>query len=123
MGVCDVDPDRASAFAERFGGRPYTDVAAMLTGTGAEAVVIGTPHPLHAAPAILSAEAGVHVLVEKPMAASLADCDAMLDAARRCGVKLGVISQRRWYEPVVRMRAAIEAGRDRPAGARHVRHV
>ena len=116
VGVCDVDADRASAFAARFGGRPYTDVAAMLGGSGARAVVIGTPHPLHAGPAILAAEAGVHVLVEKPMATSLADCDAMLDAARRHAVKLGVISQRRWYEPVMRMRAVIDAGQlGRPA--------
>jgi predicted dehydrogenase len=116
VGVCDVDVDRASAFAARFGGRAYTDVAAMLEGSGAQAIVIGTPHPLHAAPTILAAEAGVHVLVEKPMAANLADCDAMLAATRRHGVKLGVISQRRWYEPVARMRAAIDAGQlGRPA--------
>ncbi len=53
----------------------------------------------------------MHVLVEKPLAASLADCDAMLAAARSSGVKLGVISQRRWYEPVLRMKAAIDAGK------------
>ena len=110
VGVCDVDADRASAFAARHGGRPYTDVAAMLERSGAQAIVIGTPHPLHAAPTIQAAEVGVHVLVEKPMAASLADCDAMLAAARRHSIKLGVISQRRWYEPVVRMRGAIDAG-------------
>ena len=54
----------------------------MLARSDVEALLIGTPHPLHAGPAILAAEAGVHVLVEKPMAASLADCDAMLAAAR-----------------------------------------
>jgi UDP-N-acetyl-2-amino-2-deoxyglucuronate dehydrogenase len=111
VGVCDVDAGRASAFAARYGGRPFTDVAAMLAESSAHAILIATPHPLHARPAILAAEAGAHVLVEKPMAATLADCDAMLDAARRNGVKLGVISQRRWYEPVVRMKAAIDAGK------------
>jgi UDP-N-acetyl-2-amino-2-deoxyglucuronate dehydrogenase len=111
VGVCDVDAARASAFAAQFGGRPYSDVGEMLGGSGAQAVVIGTPHPLHAGPAILAAQAGVHVLVEKPMAASLADCDAMLDMARRHAVRLGVISQRRWYEPVLRMKAAIDADR------------
>src|SRR5438874_13101566 len=110
VGVCDVDEARAVAFAARYGGRPYTDVATMLGDCGLGAIVIGTPHPLHAEPAIRAAEAGVHILVEKPMAASLADCDAMLAAARRHRVKLGVISQRRWYEPVLRMRAAIDAG-------------
>jgi predicted dehydrogenase len=58
----------------------------------------------------------VHALVEKPIAASLADCDAMLAASRRAGTRLGVISQRRWYEPVLRMKAAIDAGKvGRPA--------
>ena len=60
---------------------------------------------------IQAAEAGVHALVEKPLAASLADCDAMLAAARKAGTKLGVISQRRFYEPVQRMKAAIDAGK------------
>ena len=64
-----------------------------------------------AAEQIRAAEAGVHVLVEKPLAATLADCDAMLAAARKSGVTLGVISQRRFYGPVQRMKAAIDAGK------------
>ena len=111
VAVCDSDPARAAAFAERYGARPFTDAGTMLRDAGVEAVVIGTPHPLHAAPAIAAAAAGAHVLVEKPLAASLADCDAMLAAARRAGVRLGVISQRRFYEPVRRMKAAIDAGK------------
>lgn len=111
VGVCDVDGARAAAFAAQYGGRPFTDVATMLRECGVQSLCIGTPHPLHAEPAIQAAEAGVHVLVEKPLAAGLEDCDAMLAAARRHGVKLGVISQRRWYEPVIRMKAAIDAGK------------
>jgi UDP-N-acetyl-2-amino-2-deoxyglucuronate dehydrogenase len=111
VGVCDVDGARASAFSAQYGGRPFSDVPTMLRESGAQAICIGTPHPLHAEPAIQAAEAGVHVLVEKPLAASLEDCDAMIAAARRHGVKLGVISQRRWYEPVLRMKAAIDAGK------------
>jgi predicted dehydrogenase len=113
---CDASAERAHAFAARYGGRAYTDVRAMLSETRPEAVLIATPHPLHAAPTILAAAAGAHVLIEKPMAASLADCDAMLAAARKTGVRLGVISQRRLYEPVQRMKAAIDAGKiGRPA--------
>ena len=114
--VCDVNAERARAFADLYGTVGYTDVDAMLGEGEVEAVIIGTPHPLHAAPAIRAAEAGVHVLVEKPLAATLADCDAMLAAASRAGVLLGVISQRRLYEPVRRMKAAIDAGKiGRPA--------
>jgi predicted dehydrogenase len=111
VAVCDAQAERAEAFAAKYGGRPFADATTMLREGGAEAVLIGTPHPLHAAATIQAAEAGVHVLVEKPMAATLADCDAMLSATRTAGVRLGVISQRRWYEPVARMKAAIDAGK------------
>jgi UDP-N-acetyl-2-amino-2-deoxyglucuronate dehydrogenase len=111
VAVCDASLDRAEAFAARFGGRAFADVETMLAKSGAEVVSICTPHPGHAEPAILAARAGVHVIVEKPMAASLADCDAMLAAARAGGIKLGVISQRRWFEPVRRVKDAIDAGK------------
>jgi predicted dehydrogenase len=114
--VCDVSAERVKVFADRYGTRGYTDVDALLAEGKVEAVLIGTPHPLHAAPAVQAANAGVHVLVEKPMAATLADCDAMLAAANRAGVLLGVISQRRFFEPVQRMKEAIDAGKiGRPA--------
>ena len=109
--VCDVDLARAQAFAERYRVAAFDDVGEMVARARVQVVVVCTPHPLHAAPAIQAAEAGAHVLVEKPMAASLKDCDAMLAAADKAGVKLGVISQRRLYEPVQRVRAAIDAGK------------
>jgi len=109
--VCDVDLERASALAAQYDIAAYEDVATMLDLSNLQALCIATPHPLHAGPALLAVEAGVHVLVEKPLAASLADCDSMLEAAQRYQIKLGVISQRRWYEPVKRMKAAIEAGK------------
>jgi len=111
VAVCDVDLERASALAAQYDLAAYNDVGMMLDLSKAQALCIATPHPLHARPAILAAKAGAHVLVEKPLAASLADCDAMLETAERYRIKLGVISQRRWYEPVRRMKAAIDAGK------------
>jgi predicted dehydrogenase len=111
VALSDAAPERAEAFAARYGGRPFADVATLLRDGGVEAVIVGTPHPLHAGPAILAADAGVHVLVEKPLAAGLADCDAMISAANRSGVTLSVVSQRRFYEPVRRMKDAIDAGK------------
>ena len=111
VAACDSDGGRASAFATRYGVRSFSDLGVLLAESGAEALVVATPHPLHAGAAIRAAEAGVHVLVEKPMAASLEDCDAMLAAARKAGVTLGVVSQRRFCEPVLRMKAAIDAGK------------
>src|SRR5438132_7121109 len=100
VAVCDADVDRAKKFAVQYGGRAFADVSEMLSDAGPQAVFICTPHPLHAEPAVLAAQAGAHVMIEKPMAANLADCDAMLAAAKKAGVKLAVMSQRRFYESV-----------------------
>jgi UDP-N-acetyl-2-amino-2-deoxyglucuronate dehydrogenase len=111
VAVHDVSADRAGTFGAQYGARPFTDMPAMFREAAVEVLLVCTPHPLHAEPTIRAAEAGVHVLVEKPMAASLADCDAMLAATRKANVRLGVISQRRFIEPVRRMKAAIDAGK------------
>jgi len=111
VAACDVDLQRALSIATCHGVRPYDDVTRMLQENDVQALLVATPHPVHVEPALCAATAGVHVLVEKPLAASLNDCDAMLEAAKRHGTKLGVISQRRWYEPVRRMKAAIDAGK------------
>jgi UDP-N-acetyl-2-amino-2-deoxyglucuronate dehydrogenase len=111
VAVCDQDPHRAADFAQRYGVAGYSDVDVMLRQAGVQAVLVCTPHPLHAEPVIAAARAGAHALVEKPLAANLDDCDAMLAAARQHGTRLGVISQRRLYEPVRRMKSAIDAGK------------
>lgn len=111
VGFCDPAEERASAMAERYGGRAFADLGRMLRAVEPQAVVVCNPHPRHAAAAIVAARAGAHVLVEKPMAATLADCDRMIAAAREAGVQLGVVSQRRYYQPVQRMKAAIDAGK------------
>jgi UDP-N-acetyl-2-amino-2-deoxyglucuronate dehydrogenase len=111
VAVCDRDLKRAAAFAASYGTRPYTEADRMIRDSGVQAVMVCTPHPLHAEAVIQAAEAGAHALVEKPLAASLADCDAMLAAARKAGTRLGVVSQRRFYEPVRRMKKAIDDGK------------
>jgi UDP-N-acetyl-2-amino-2-deoxyglucuronate dehydrogenase len=111
VAVCDPVFERAASLAQRYGVRAFGEVGQLLRDTRPQAVLIATPHPQHAAVAITAADAGAHVLVEKPLAANLRDCDAMLDAARRGGVQLSVISQRRWYPPVRRLQAAIAAGK------------
>lgn len=111
VAVCGRNPERAQAFAQQYGIAAFTSVAEMIEQAGVQAVVICTPHPNHAGPAVEAARMGAHVLVEKPLASTLADCDAMIAAAEQSGVKLGVISQRRFYEPVQRIRQAIDAGK------------
>src|SRR5207253_10089587 len=111
VAASDISAERAEAFSTTHRAKPFTDLGLMLRDARPEAVIIGTPHPLHAAAAIQAAEAGVHVLVEKPLAASRADCDMILSAAKRAGITLGVISQRRFFEPVQRMKRAIDEGK------------
>ena len=55
VAACDADRGRAEAFAGRYGVRPFTDLGTMLRDAGVEAVIIGTPHPLHAEPAVRAA--------------------------------------------------------------------
>ncbi len=109
--VCGRDPEKARLFAARYGVRAYTDIGEMARDAGIEAVVVCTPHPAHAEGAVQAARAGLHVLVEKPLATTLADCDAILSAARESRVVLGTVSQRRFYPSVRRVKAAIEAGK------------
>jgi predicted dehydrogenase len=111
VAVCGRDPAKTKNFADHYNLAPYTDLSRMLDGEQIDALVVTTPHPQHAPDALVALERGVHTLVEKPMAITLADCDRMLEAAARHNAKLGVISQRRLYEPVQRVRAAIDAGK------------
>jgi UDP-N-acetyl-2-amino-2-deoxyglucuronate dehydrogenase len=111
VAVCSRTPEKGKAFAEQYHVAAFTDVREMLAKTKAEAVLICTPHPEHAAPTIAAAEAGAHALVEKPLASSLADCDAMLAAARAHKTILSTVCQRRFYPPAQRIRRAIDDGK------------
>jgi len=110
VGVCDSDPGRAQTLAQRHHTRAFTDLGALLAETRPQLVCVATPHPMHAQAAVAAAQAGAAVLVEKPLAVTLDDCDRMINAAKISGVTLSVVSQRRWYEPVRRMKAAIGSG-------------
>jgi predicted dehydrogenase len=110
-GICSRTVERAREFASEYGTSGYDDVSRMVANESLDLVVICTPHPNHLIPARDALEAGAHVLVEKPLASTLQDCDAMLDISRKTGRHLGVISQRRWYPPVVRVKEAIDQGK------------
>jgi UDP-N-acetyl-2-amino-2-deoxyglucuronate dehydrogenase len=109
--VLDVDPVRAAALAARYEATPAATIEEVLGDPAVDILSICTPHPTHAELAIAGARAGRHILVEKPMALSVQDCDRMIEAADRAGVCLGVVSQRRFYPPVQRMRRALDEHR------------
>ena len=111
VAVCDQDDKRVADFATQYGVQPYTNYEAMLEETRASMVSVCTPHPVHAESIVAAAGKGVHVLTEKPLAPDLQGCDRSILACRQNAVRLGVISQRRFYQPVVRMRQAIDQGK------------
>jgi UDP-N-acetyl-2-amino-2-deoxyglucuronate dehydrogenase len=111
VAVYDADRGRAEAFAGRYAVRAYSDLAQLLAAPDIQMASICTPHPTHPDLAVACARAGVHCLVEKPMAVDLKGCDQAIAAATAAGIKLGVVSQRRFYEPVQRVKRAIEAGK------------
>jgi predicted dehydrogenase len=111
VAVCSRSPAKAADFARQYGVAAYTDLDTMLAQANVQMLAILTPHPLHAAQIERAAAHGAHVLVEKPLASDLADCDRAIAACNRAGVKLGVVSQRRFYQPVARVRQAISAGK------------
>jgi predicted dehydrogenase len=111
VAVYHPDAEKARAFAKGYGVWAYSDLDEMLADSNIQMVSICTPHVSHPQLAVTCARAGVHVLVEKPMAVDLKGCDQMIAAADEAGIKLGVVSQRRFYEPALRVKQAIEAGR------------
>jgi len=110
VAMCGRDAGKARVFADQYGVKPFTSVEEMV-GSGVQAVVVATPHPAHAAVTVPALRGGAHAIVEKPLASSLEDCDAMIAAAREGGTRLAMISQRRLYAPVLRVRQAIDAGK------------
>lgn len=104
-------PETAEKFAAIYDCPSYRDITSMVLNSHIDIVIVCTPHPFHKQPAVEAASAGANVLVEKPLASLLEDCDEMIRVCRKQNVKLGVISQRRWYQPVMRLKKAIEAGK------------
>ncbi len=111
--VCDPAPGRARDFAERFGVPGYENADDLFAPPGGaiDAVIVATPSGAHAELAIAAARAGLHVVVEKPMALTMDDAAAMIQAAADAGVKLFVVQQNRYNRPIVRLRREFESGR------------
>jgi predicted dehydrogenase len=110
-GVWSRTTETAKSFAAKYGTKSYDTVSRMVAENRSDLVIVCTAHPFHREPAVDAALAGANVLIEKPLASCLSDCDAVIDACNKSGVKLGVISQRRWLEPVRRVKDAIDSGK------------
>ena len=88
VAVCDNNPDMLNLRADELGvERRYTDFYEMLKDGGFDCVVLATPDQIHREHAVAACDAGYHVLCEKPLAQTVEDCEAMIEAAERNGVK------------------------------------
>lgn len=111
--VAFVDPiiERAEHYANLHGGKAYSNYADMLKNEKVDAVSVCTPNYLHAEISIAAANAGAHVLVEKPMATTAAESEAMIEAAKKNGVFLMVGHNQRLMPPHVKAKEILESGK------------
>jgi len=111
VAVCSRDQARAEAFAQKHGSLfAYSDYEAMLQNPQVDAVYIASPNALHKEHTVKAAQAGKHVLCEKPMALSLADCQTMIRACRDAAVLLGVGFHLRHHQAHIEARRCIQRG-------------
>lgn len=109
--VCDVVRSKADALAAPFGVSAYADMHEMVTREQPDVIAVLTESGRHAEHVIALAPHGKHLVVEKPMALTLDDADAMIRACDRHGARLFVVKQNRFNVPVVKLREALEEGR------------
>lgn len=114
VALCDPAPGRAEALRAELGldgASVYTDAAEMLAAEQKlDLISVATPPSTHAALSIQALEAGVDVLVEKPMAPSLEECDAMIAAAKDNGRLLSVVAQNRFRDDIATLKEVLDSG-------------
>jgi UDP-N-acetyl-2-amino-2-deoxyglucuronate dehydrogenase len=112
VAVCDVVKEKADSMAAKYASKPYYDLADLLhSEKDIDVVSVCSPNGLHAQHSILSLQAGIHVLCEKPMALTSYDCGEMIKAAERVNKRLFAIKQNRFNPPVEAVKRIIDEGR------------
>jgi UDP-N-acetyl-2-amino-2-deoxyglucuronate dehydrogenase len=112
IGVVSLQRSAAAAFAQEHGLAFASDsLQELLRQPGLDAVCITTPSALHLEPALAAIRAGKHVMIEKPIDATLAGTDRILAEAAQAGVRVGSIFQARFGDAARQVKAAIDAGR------------
>ena len=111
VAVCDIDEEKAKKIGEQFNVPYYTDMDEMMQKESIDVVSVLTESGYHAKHVINLAKYGKHIVVEKPMALTLDDADAMIKACDENGCKLFVVKQNRFNVPVVKLREAMDEKR------------
>ena len=110
--VCETDPERRSAAEVDFPGiKTYANLAAMLRAGDVDLVTIITPHNSHAKLALQCLKAGRHVVCEKPLALTTAECDAIIAAAAKSGVVVSTYHNRHWDGCILQAVDSIKRGK------------
>ncbi len=107
----DLVPERAQEFADEYGAEAVSSFEDLLQRDDIQVISVLTPNAHHEQYAVAAAEAGKHVLVEKPPEMTLAKTDHMIAAAREAGVELAICLQVRFRKPIEAMKKALEQGR------------
>src|SRR5262245_56527136 len=111
VGVASPSQGHAERFAaERGIPHHFQDYRALYDRPDIDLVVLGLPNDLHAEATVLAAQAGKHVVVEKPLALNLAECDRMIDACQRAGVMLGYAEEICFAPKYVRLKQMVDEG-------------
>ncbi len=110
VAAADPRPQARERFTADFGGKVYASVDELCADADVEIVYVATPHQHHAEHARAAAAQGKHLLVEKPIALTLAEAQSMIDAARSAGVHLIVGHSHSFDAPILRTRSLIESG-------------
>ncbi len=108
---CDKVTERAQALAGKYGAKAFDSYEEMVKSDEVDIVTIATPSGLHMEPTIAAAEAGKHVICEKPVEITLERIDAMIEAHAKAGTRLGGIFPYRFNNMMVPLRDAIDSGR------------
>ena len=108
--AADTRADAVAKFREQYGAEGYASVEALCASRNVDAVYIATPNSLHAEHAITAARHKKHIIVEKPMAMTLGECDAMNEAADRHGVKLLCGHTHSFDPPIRKIREIVKSG-------------
>lgn len=111
VAVCGSNKERVCRLAEFTGGSAYEDFESFLNHKPMDVVLIGSPSGLHAGQGIQAARRGLHVLVEKPLAITTEQADALISECEKARVKLGVFFQDRVAPGILKLKELIDAGR------------
>lgn len=110
VAAADPRPEARARFAADFGGTAFATVEELCADPTVDVIYVATPHQYHAPHAVLAAQAGKHLLIEKPLALTLADCATIIEAAQCAGVALVVGHSHAFDLPVARLRALVASG-------------